>query len=74
MQPLKSIYLINLYTSARACCCLVFVGFADLMGRNVLKLALENGWTDAAVNLKPVRSVHLPITQPILALWLSLRG
>jgi len=55
-------------------CCLVFVGFADLMGRNVLNLALESGRADAAVNLEPVRSVHPTITQPILALGLSLRG
>ena len=50
------------------------MNFADLMGRNVLNLALENGWADAAVNLEPVLSVHPPITQPILAPGLSLRG
>ena len=58
----------------QTCCCLVFVGFADLMGRNVLNLALESGWADAAVNLEPVLSVHPPITQPILALGLPHRG
>jgi len=36
------------------------VGFADLMGRNVLLLALESGWADAAVNLQPVLSIHPP--------------
>jgi len=41
------------------------------MGRNVLNLALESGWADAAVNLEPVLSVHPPITQPILALGCS---
>jgi len=45
-----------------------------LMGRNVLHLALESGWADAAVNLEPVLSVHPSITQPVLALGLSLRG
>jgi len=44
------------------------------MGRNGLNLALESGWADAAVNLEPVLSVHPPITQPIFALGLSLRG
>ena len=33
---------------------------ADLMARNVLLLALESGWADAAVNLEPVLSVHPP--------------
>ena len=33
----------------QTCCCVVFVGFADLMGRNVLILALESGWADAAL-------------------------
>ena len=36
------------------------MGFADLMGRNVLLLALESGWADAAVKLEPVISVHAP--------------
>ena len=42
-------------------------------GGGVLNRALESGWADAAVNLEPVLSVHPPITQPILALGLSLR-
>ena len=49
-------------------------GLADLMGHNVLNLALESGWADAAVDLEPVRSIHPPITQPILALGLPHRG
>jgi len=36
-------------------------------------LGLEGGWADAAVNLEPVLSIHPPITQPVLALGLSLR-
>ena len=36
------------------------MGFDDLMGRNVLLLALESGWADAAVKLEPVISVHAP--------------
>jgi hypothetical protein len=45
------------------------------MARNVLLLALvPSGWADAAVNLEPVFFVHPPITQPIFALGLSLRG
>jgi len=35
-------------------------GLADLMGHNVLNLALESGWADAAVDLEPVRSVQPP--------------
>jgi hypothetical protein len=50
------------------------VAVADLMARNVLLLALESGWADAAMNLEPVLFVHPPITQPVLALGLSLRG
>ena len=49
-------------------CCLVFVGFADLMGRNVLLLALESGWADAAVNLELVLSVHPPSLFPLATL------
>jgi hypothetical protein len=50
------------------------VGFAEFMGHNVLLLALESGWADAAVKLEPVYSVQPPITQPVLAMGLTLRG
>jgi len=50
------------------------VAVADLMGCNGLLSALERGWADAAASLVPIPFVHPPITQPVLALGLSLRG
>ena len=56
------------------CCCFILVTVAALMPCNGLLPALEYGWADAAASLVPIPFVHPPITQPIFALGLSLRG